>query len=88
MAKFLQQGGKDCDGQTTVVIHFLDNSSKTVLTNETTTAGEVLQEMYGRLMISDPKIRVEHFALYTSNGDIVGDRITTNEKIIDMKIKF
>ena len=86
MAKFLQQGGKDCDGQTTVVIHFLDNSSKTVLTNETTTAGEVLQEMYGRLMISDPKIRVEHFALYTSNGDIVGDRITTNEKILDMQM--
>ena len=43
MAKFLQQGGKDCDGQTTVVIHFLDNSSKTGLTNESPTAGEVLR---------------------------------------------
>ena len=55
MSQFLQDGGKECDGQTTVIVHFLDNSSKTVLADEQTTVEEALEELFGRLLIS--KIR-------------------------------
>ena len=46
MSQFLQDGGKECDGQTTVIVHFLDNSSKTVLADEQTTVEEVWRNFW------------------------------------------
>jgi hypothetical protein len=87
MAKFVQQGGKICDSQTTVVIHFLDNSSKTVLADNGTTVGDVLEEVFGRLMISDPNIVVDNFALYeSSDGNLVGDRVANNERVLNVQL--
>ena len=86
MSQFLQDGGKDCDGQTTVVVHFLDNSSKTVLADEQTTVEEALEEVFGRLLISDPRIKSNHFGLYESvDGNLVGDRLLSREKILNVQ---
>ena len=87
MAKFVQQGGKICDSQTTVVIHFLDNSSKTVLADNGTTVGEVLEEVFGRLMISDPNVLQDYFALYESaDGNLVGNRVANDERILNVQM--
>ena len=86
MSRFLQDGGKQCDGQTTVVVHFLDNSSKTVLADEQTTVEEILEEVFGRLLISDARINSTHFGLYESvDGNIVGDRLLSREKILNVQ---
>ena len=86
MSQFLQDGGKECDGQTTVIVHFLDNSSTTVLADEQTTVEEALEELFGRLLISDPRIKSNHFGLYESvDGNLVGDRLLSREKILNVQ---
>ena len=84
MTSFHAASGSACGGQETVVVHFLDNSSKTILINDDTEVDEVCQEIYDRLQIKDENIPVEYFALYYSDGSICDQMLEKKEKIVDL----
>lgn len=83
MAAFLPASGRDCDGRTTVVVHFLDNSSKTILVESSTEVIEVVTEVYNRLQIKDESIPVDYFGLYSSDGSTCQEHLSNQENVLE-----
>ena len=84
MTSFHADSGSVCGGKETAVIHFLDNSSKTVLIDDNTTVEEVCEEIYNRLQIEDENIPVEYFSLHHSDGNVCGERLEKKENMVDL----